>query len=470
MKKILIYNTLKREKEEFKPINLGKLSFYYCGPTVYWTQHIGNLRGSLCADIVHRSFKYLNYDVSMVRNYTDVGHLSSDEDEGEDKMEKSAKKEDLKPEEIADKYIKAYEEDTKKLGILSPKFKPRATENIEEMIDLIQILLVKSYAYSTDLAIYFDISKFEDYTKLSGQKLEKNKMGAGRADTYDKDKRNPADFALWFFRADKHKNAIQYWPSPFFSPLVENGNGFPGWHLECSAMIKKFLGETIDIHMGGIEHVSVHHTNEIAQSEAANGVKLANYWLHNEHLLFNNAKMSKSEGTSYSLGEIESKGFKPLALRYFFLQAHYRSTQNFTFEALKAAQKGLTNIQEKIRKLGVEIGEVNQDLRDKFLKDLLDDFNVPKSLAIISDIFKSDMSDKDKLATLLDFDKVWGLYFSDILEEEGGELSSEVKNILEERDEARRNKDFRKSDDLRLKLEEMGYKVEDSSEATVLKK
>ncbi|MFA5420909.1 MAG: class I tRNA ligase family protein [Patescibacteria group bacterium] len=406
----------------------------------------------------------------MVRNYTDVGHLSSDEDEGEDKMEKSAKKESLKPEDIANKYIKAYEDDVKKLGIVSPKFKPKATENIEEMIDLIQLLIVKAYAYSTDLAIYFDVSKFDNYTKLSGQKLEKNKAGAGRADVGDKGKRNPADFALWFFRAGEHKNAIQYWSSPFFSPLVENGYGFPGWHLECSAMIKKFLGETIDIHMGGIEHVSVHHTNEIAQSEAANGVKLANYWLHNEHLLFNNAKMSKSEGTSYSLAEIESKGFKPLALRYFFLQAHYRSKQNFTFEALKASQKGLTNIYEKIRNLGVEIGEVNQDFKDKFLNDLLDDFNVPKSLAIISEILKSDISDSDKLATLLDFDKVWGLAFSEILEEESGELSDEVKNILEERDNARKNKDFKKSDELRFKLEEMGYKVEDSSEGTILKK
>jgi cysteinyl-tRNA synthetase len=471
MKKILLYNTLSRKKEEFKPLKAGHLSFYYCGPTVYWTQHIGNLRGSVCADLIHRTFKYLNYDVSMTRNYTDVGHLTSDEDSGEDKMEKTAKKENLDPNQIAEKYIKIYEEDTRKINILEPKYKPKATENIEQMIDLIQILMAKGYAYATDLAIYFDISKFENYTSLSRQKLEKNKSGAGSGDFYDINKRNSADFSLWFFRAGEHKNALQYWPSPFFSPLVDNGQGFPGWHLECSAMIKRYLGNTIDIHMGGIEHVSVHHTNEIAQSEAANGVKLATYWLHNEHLLVNNGKMSKSQGTSYSLNEIEEKGFKPLALRYFFLQSHYRSKQNFTFEALKGAQKGLSNIESKILKLGDVVGEVNNDFKEKFLDYLLDDFNLPKSLAIIPEVLKSDISNQDKLATILDFDQVWGLNLEAIFKKQEKEIIDEtIREIIKKRDEARRNKDFIKSDELRDELESLGYKVEDSINGTSVSK
>lgn len=462
MKKISLYNTLSRKKEEFKPLKSGELSFYYCGPTVYGVQHIGNLRGSFCADLVHRTFKYLNYDVSMVRNYTDVGHLVSDEDEGEDKVEKTAKKESISPKEISDKYIKIYENDVSKINILEPKFKPRATEYVSEMIDLVQVLIAKGYAYSSDLAIYFDISKFKDYTNLSRQKIEKNKSGAGRGTVSDRGKKNQQDFALWLFKAGEHKNVLQFWPSPFFSPLVDSGLGFPGWHLECSTMIKSLLGTTIDIHMGGVEHVSVHHTNEIAQSEAANGVKLANYWIHNEHLLANDGKMSKSEGTSYSLSEIERKGFRALALRFFFLQAHYRSKQNFTFEALKAAQKGLSNIENKIIKLGGEIGEINNDFKKSFLKDLLDDFNLPKTLAILSNIFKSDLLNEDKLATILDFDKVWGLDFYKLLDKNNPEkYSDEVGSILQERLAAKAIKDFEESDNLRRKLELLGYEVKD---------
>jgi len=461
--KILIYNTLTRKKEEFKPIKAGNLSFYYCGPTVYWTQHIGNLRGAYCADIVHRVFKYLNYDVSMVRNYTDVGHLTSDEDEGEDKMEKTSLKEKKSPEEIASKFIKIYENDTKKINILEPKYKPRATENIDEMIDIIQLLIAKGYAYVTDLAVYFEVEKFKNYNELSGRKPDKNKTGAGRGNISDPKKKNPRDFALWFFKAGSHKNALQFWPSPFSSPLVESGCGFPGWHLECSAMIKKNLGDTIDIHMGGIEHVSVHHSNEIAQSEAANGVKLANYWIHNEHLLLNDGKMSKSEGTAYSLDDIEDKGFSPIALRYFYLQAHYRSRQNFTFEALKAAQKGLTGIINKIERLGGKIGVANKDFKDKFLDYLLDDFNTPRTLSLIPEVLKSSLKDEDKLATILDFDNIWGLNFLEIIKKEDLvlEYSDEVKEMIIEREKARQEKNFSKSDDLRKKLIDFGYDVND---------
>ncbi len=461
--KVLLYNTLNRKKEEFKPIKAGYLSFYYCGPTVYWIQHIGNLRGAFCADIIHRTFKYLNYDVSMVRNYTDVGHLTSDADEGEDKMERTAKKENASPESVANKFIKIYERDTKKLNILEPKFKPRATENINEMIDMIQLLIAKGYAYATDLAVYFEVDKFKNYSVLSGCKIEKNKIGAGQGDVSDPKKKNYCDFALWFFKAGVHKNALQFWPSPFVSSLVENGYGFPGWHIECSAMIRKMLGDTIDIHMGGIEHVSIHHSNEIAQSESVSGLKLSNYWIHNEHLLVNNGKMSKSQGSAFSLEDIENKGFSSMSLRYFFLQANYRSKQNFTFEALKAAQKGLTIIYNKIKKLGKVIGEINIDFKNKFLDYLLDNFNTPKTLSLISEILKSDLSNEDKLATLLDFDNIWALDFSKIVDNyaNGIFLSEDIKKLLINREEARKNKDFEQADKVRIKIEKLGYKIED---------
>ena len=406
-----LYNTLTRKKEEFKPIKKGEVLFYQCGPTVYWTQHIGNLRAAVLADIIRRTFLYNDYQVKFARNYTDVGHLVSDGDTGEDKMEKGVKREGLSPTEIANKYIKIFEDDNKDLNTLEPDFKPRATEYIKEMQDLVQVLFDKGFAYSTPLAIYLDSSKIKDYTKLSGQNLEENRKGAGVGEIEDQNKKNPTDSALWLFRAGTHKNAIQYWSSLFSSPLVENGNGFPGWHIECSAMSKKLLGDTLDVHMGGIEHIPVHHTNEIAQSESANGIKLANYWLHNEHLMVNGGKMSKSEGTAFSLAEIKEKGFNPLALRYFYLQAHYRSKQNFTWEAMQAAQTGYDRLLAKISALGSIKGNIDNNSKDEFLKAISDDFNTAKALAIIQKVLKSELSNEDKLSTILDFDKVLGLNF-----------------------------------------------------------
>lgn len=404
-----LYNTLTRNKEVFKPIKEGEVLFYQCGPTVYSTQHIGNLRASVLADLIRRTFLYNNYKVKFVKNYTDVGHMVSDGDTGEDKMEKGVKKEGLSPAEIANKYIKIYEDDNKDLNVLEPTHKPKATEYIQEMQDLVQTLLDKGFAYNTPLAIYFDISKVKDYTKLSGQNLKENREGAGTGSVEDPEKKNSADFALWFFRAGVHKNAIQYWPSPFTSPLVENGNGFPGWHIECSAMSKKLLGETLDIHMGGIEHVPVHHTNEIAQSESANGVNLANYWLHNEHLMVNNGKMSKSAGTAFNLAEIKEKGLNPLALRYFFLQAHYRSKQNFTWEAMQSAQNGYDRLIKNISALGDKVGKVDDKFKQEFIEKISNDFNTAQALATTFSVLKSDLTNEDKLATILDFDKVLGL-------------------------------------------------------------
>ncbi len=469
MQKVKLYNTLTRKKEEFKPITPGKVLMYHCGPTVYWTQHIGNMRAMVLADLVVRTFKYLGYDIKLVRNYTDVGHLTDDGDEGEDKMEKTAKKEKATPEQIAEKYIKIFERDIKLLNILEPDVKPRATECVQDIIKMAQTLLDKGYAYSTDLAIYFDVTKAKDYTRLSRQKLEEQIKDAGKAEVSDPQKKHAADFAIWFFKAGKHKHALQYWPSPFHSPLVENGEGFPGWHMECSVMANKFLAKTIDIHMGGVEHIPVHHTNEIAQSESANGVEFVHYWLHNEHLSVNGGKMSKSEGTAYALQEIIDKGFNPLALRYFFLQAHYRSKQNFTWEALQAAEKGLNKLKQAAQKTDTTPGKINEKFREKFVTYISDDFNMPQALSVAFELLKSDLPAADKKATLLDFDRVFGLKLdkNDTRQEK---IPAEVKQLAEQRQQARQSGDWNLADKLRDQINKMGYNIKDDKNNYQLQK
>lgn len=465
-----IKNTLTNQIEEFKPIKKNRATFYQCGPTVYWTQHIGNLRGMACGDLIVRILKFNGYGVTHVRNYTDVGHLTSDTDEGEDKMEKGAKRENKSPAEIADKYIKIFEADTQDLNLLEPTFKPRATKHISEMIEMIKTLMDKGFAYSTELAVYFETSKAKDYTRLSGQKLEENIAGAGIGNVNDPQKRIPTDFVLWFFKAGKHRNALQYWPSPFESPLVENGDGFPGWHIECSAMSKKYLGETIDIHMGGIEHIPVHHTNEIAQSESANGVPFIHYWLHNEHLTVDGKKMAKSEGTAFSLTEIKEKGFSPMALRYFFIQAHYRSQQNFTWEALESAQNGLAHLYNQIRGLGDKIGKINKEFKKQFTETLSADFNVPQGFAIIPELLKSDLKNEDKLATLLEFDKVLGFEFQTTLSEKQEKIPKSILELVKIREEMRQKKDWAEADKIRDEISRLGYSVEDTSYGPYVKK
>ena len=469
---ITLFNTLSREKETLIPIRSRHILFYQCGPTVYWTQHIGNLRASVMADIILRTLQYIGYDVKFVRNYTDVGHLVSDRDAGEDKMEKGVKREGLSPTEIANKYIKIFEADNKDLNNLKPSVKPKATEYIKEMQTLIQTLLDKGFAYITPLAIYFDISRVKDYTKLSRQVLEENREGAGNGEVEDPQKKNSADFVIWFFRAGKHENALQYWSSPFSSPLVKNGNGFPGWHSECSAMSKKLLADTIDIHMGGIEHITVHHTNEIAQSESANGVPLAHYWLHNEHLMVNGGKMSKSEGTTFSLAEIKEKGFNPIALRYFYLQAHYRSKQNFTWEALESSQTGYTRLVENVSSLGNNIGKINPVFKQSFTEVISDDFNLSQGLAITFNLLKSDISNEDKLATILDFDKVLGLNLKQALNNAKVklEIPENIQKLFTERKISREHKDWGKSDQLRDQLLTLGYEIKDTDQGQQINK
>ncbi len=460
MEKLYLYNTLSRKKEEFKPIKDKKVGFYQCGPTVYWTQHIGNMRAMVLADLMVRALDYLGYKVKFVRNYTDVGHLTSDRDEGEDKLEKSARVEKLSPRQIADKYTKIFEQDVKDLNVLEPWKKPAATKHIKEMIKMVQSLLSKGYAYATDLAVYFDTTKAKNYNQLSGQDLEKNISEAGKGEVSDPAKKHPADFALWFFAAGVHKNALQTWPSPFKSTLAKKGEGFPGWHIECSAMSQKYLGDTLDIHMGGIEHIPVHHTNEIAQSEAASGKKFVNYWLHNEHLTVDGGKMAKSEGTSYSLADIKKKGYDPIVLRYLFLQAHYRSKQNFTWKALDAAQISLSGMRGRISgyvKRGKK-GKIDKKFKDKFIEALEDDFNIPKALSVTWDLLKSGLNNDDKFATFLDFDRVLGLGLDKI-----EDIPEEIMKIARKSEEARKNKDYKKSDELRALSASKGYDISNTT-------
>ncbi len=475
-----LFNTLGRKKQEFKPLKDGQVSFYYCGPTVYSQQHIGNLRGAVCADSIRRSLEYLGYSVNFVSNYTDVGHLTSDEDEGEDKIEQGAKKEGLSPADITNKYIKIYEKDTEKLNILPPTTRCRATDYIKPMEEMVATLLKKGFAYQTELAIYFDVSKANNYTQLSGQNLEDLKTGAGTGDVVDPQKKNQNDFVLWFFKTGVHAKALQTWESPWGEACLPARQGFPGWHIECSVMAKKHLGETLDIHMGGIEHIPIHHTNEIAQSESANGVKYVNYWLHNEHLGIDNTKMSKSLGNVVYVNNIEEKGFHPLALRFFFLQAHYRSKQNFTWKAMEAAKNGLTHLDNQRADLGDEVGKISKEFKQKFIEKISDDFNLPQALAIVSEVLKSDLSKADKLATILDFDKVLGLNLKQkrfnlftkttkfITKGYDVEmtLNNKISNLLKERDAARKNKDWAESDRIRDEIESQGYTVKDTPDGT----
>ncbi len=466
MNKLQLFNTLTRKKEEFIPLEEGNVKMYCCGPTVYNFAHIGNLRSYFFEDILKRVLLFNNYKVNHVVNITDVGHLVSDDDEGEDKMEKAAKREHLDPKLIADKYIAQFEADTARLNILAPTVTARATNYIEEMMKMVQELLDKGFAYATPKAIYFDTAKFTKYNDLNGQVMSENIAGAGFGSQGDPEKKQPADFALWFFKTGAHKNALQFWASPFSSPEVENGEGFPGWHIECSSMIRKELGKTIDIHIGGIEHVAVHHTNEIAQSEAANGVKFVNYWMHNEHLTMNDKKISKSDGNFVLLDELIAKGYDPMHLRYLFLQSHYRSKQNFSEEAMNSARTAYEKLAANLVRWSQDAatGKVSAEYSALFKAALEDDFNIPKALAVVWDLSKSQISDAEKLATVLDFDKVLGLGLQIALEKskKKSEVDPKIAELVGQREVARKNKDWATADKLRQQLEtEFGFKVSD---------
>lgn len=477
-----IYNTLGRELQDFRQLDPERVNFYQCGPTVYGTQHIGNLRAMVMADLVYRTLLYFGYEVRFVRNYTDVGHLTDDGDEGEEKMDKSARKTGNSPLEIANASIAQFEHDVTALNTLPANAKPRATDYIAQMISMVEELLAQGFAYSTPKAIYFDTSKAKDYTRLSGQKLDQNQQGAGSGGVSDSAKRNPADFAVWFFKTGVHEHALQTWESPFESPEIANGRGFPGWHLECSAMARAELADTIDIHMGGIEHIPVHHTNEIAQSEAVTGERFANYWIHNEWLMINSEKISKSLGNSVVLADITAENYHPLDLRYFFLGAHYRSRQNFTYEALTASQTARKKLLRELKKYAdrvVNQGSVLEIWRLQFIRAIGDDFNLPKGLSVVWDLLSSDTEPEDKLETILDFDSVLGL---DILRQLEGlntganqtkldsDQKAKIEELIRQRNSAREAGDFAQADALRDKLaKDYGVELRDTNGETTWK-
>ncbi|MEK7533632.1 MAG: cysteine--tRNA ligase [Patescibacteria group bacterium] len=475
-----LYNSLTRTTEEFVPITKGKALFYHCGPTVYWTQHIGNLRGMTMGDLLVRTIRHFGYEVTHVRNYTDVGHLTSDSDTGQDKMEKGAKREGVTPEAIAEKYISIFEDDTRALNLVEPTYKPRPSKLIPEIISMVQTLLDKGYAYITDFAVYFDVSKFPDYTRLSRAKMEKNVGGAGKGDAEDPKKRYFADFALWIFRAGTHENALQTWESPFHSSLVASGRGFPGWHIECSVMAKKYLGDSLDIHMGGVEHIPIHHTNEIAQSEAANGVPFVRYWLHNEHLVVNQEKMAKSQGTGLSISEVKEKGFDPMALRYFYLTAHYRTRQNFSWEALADAARAYGELKKQIARMRSQAEKRNtlsdeklvkvDAFREKFDEAMSNDLNTPQALAVVWELIKSNIPSQDKYDLLLDFDEVLGLQLSEVEETSmDAAIPEEVRILVQKRETLRQAKQFIESDKVREEILLLGYEIKDTSAGTVIR-
>jgi cysteinyl-tRNA synthetase len=456
---LYLYNTLGRKKQEFKPIKPGQVGMYTCGPTVYDYAHLGNLRTYIFEDILKRVLLYNGYQVKHVMNITDVGHLTGDRDMGEDKIEKGAKREGKTAAQIAEFYTKAFLDDIKRLNILEPDIWCKATDHIPEQIKLIKKLEEKGYTYRTSDGIYFDTSKFPNYTKLSGQNLEALQEGA-RVEK-NKEKKNPTDFALWKFSPTGVKRQ-QEWDSPW-------GVGFPGWHIECSAMSIKYLGEQFDIHCGGVDHIDVHHTNEIAQSEAATGREpWVRYWLHGAFLnIAGGKKMAKSEGNFLTLkNALLDNNISPLAFRFAALSVHYRKPMEYSLEGMKNAQKSLNHLYNQVRALGNKIGKVSQEYKEKFKKAINDDLNMPQALAVVQEMLKSDLSKEDKLATVLDFDKVLGLRLDSVVIQKDKDLPAKVKELMGKRQEARLAKNWQESDRLRVEIEKLGYRVEDTSEGS----
>jgi cysteinyl-tRNA synthetase len=469
MNKLYLYNTLTGKKEEFKAIKKGKVGLYTCGPTVYNYAHLGNLRSYLFEDILKRVLFYNGYKVKHVMNITDVGHLTGDRDMGEDKLEIGAKREGKTAWEIAEFYTQAFKNDIKALNILPSDILCKATDHIKEQINLIKILEKKGYTYKTSDGIYFDTAKFKDYTKLSRQNLETLKEGA-RVEKND-EKKNATDFALWKFSTPNPPNPLYQggkiskrqmeWKSPW-------GVGFPGWHIECSAMSLKYLGDHFDIHCGGIDHIGVHHTNEIAQTEAATGKSpWVNYWLHGAFLnIAGGKKMAKSEENFLTLeNALIKKGISLLAFRFAALQTHYRKPMEYSEAAIVNAQSGLEHLYNQIKELRItnyqlRIKDVNENFKKKFLDAVNDDLNMPQALAVAQEVLKSNLSDKEKLVTVLDFDKVLGLDLAKALAK--SELPAEVERLAKARQTARNEKNFNKSDEIRKKIEKLGYIIEDT--------
>jgi len=459
-----LYNTLTKKKQVFKPIKKGRVSQYDCGPTTYFHAHIGNMWRYIVSDLLRRTLEYNGYKVKQAMNITDVGHLTEDDllaaDTGEDKMIVRAKKEKKTPEQIAEFYTKSFFKDTQRLNILRPHVIPKATDHIKEMIKMIKKLEKKGFAYQANKKYFvYDISKFKEYGKLSGKKTDELQTGARLEPVPGK--KNPFDFALWV-TDPKH---LMKWNSPW-------GQGYPGWHIECSAMSKKHLGDTIDIHTGGEDNIFPHHENEIAQSEASNEKPFVNYWVHVRHNLVDGKKMSKSKGTSYLLQDLINKGYDPLSYRYLCLMTHYRSNLNFTWKSLKAADIALSKLRQAIRgfdKGKTKNSEIINKYREKFFKAINDDLNLPKALALTWNLIKDDeISSQEKRELILDFDKVFGLGLDKI---EELKIPQQVKELVEQREEYRKEKDFEKSDKTRKEIEKLGFVIKDTDQGPqILKK
>jgi cysteinyl-tRNA synthetase len=447
---IYFYNSLTRKKEEFKPLKKGRVGLYTCGPTVYDYPHLGNLLSYLVWDVLKRFLLSQGYKVTHVMNITDVGHLTSDADEGEDKLEAAGRRTGKKAWEIADYFLKVFLNNIHSFNILPPTKMMRATETIKEQIEFVKILEAKGYLYKTSDGLYFDTSKIKDYGRLANLSNMEIKEGARVAKNLAK--KHPTDFAVWKFSPAEGQRDME-WESPW-------GLGFPGWHLECSVMSRLVLGDTFDIHTGGIDHLTIHHPNEMAQSEAVTGQQQANYWIHNAFMKIAGSKMSKSAGTFITLEDIKAKGFSPLAYRFLVLQNHYRQPLNFFWESLTAAQTGLLNLVKEIAGYDKPKGGC-QELENKFYEALADDLNTSRGLAILQEVIDSSQPSGAKLKTIFKIDEVLGLDLAN-LREKILDLSGDVKVILEKRAEARQNKDWPESDRLRDKLTKLGIEVKDT--------
>jgi len=450
-----LYNTLSRTKEEFVPINEKEVHIYSCGPTVYNYAHIGNFRAYIFMETLRRVLRYNGYTLKHVMNITDVGHLESDADEGEDKMVKAAKREQKDPFEIAKFYTECFLADMRKLHVDMPEIIAKATDHIPDMIEYVQEILKNGYAYETSKGIYFDISKLDQYPVLSNRKLEEQLAGA-RVEV-DTEKKNPYDFALWIKAPENH---IMKWESPW-------GLSYPGWHLECSAMGRKYLGTTFDIHTGGVDHIPTHHENEIAQSKGANGCIPAKFWMHCEFLLVDGGKMSKSLGNTYTLQQLQEKGIEPLAYKLFCYTSHYRNKLNFTFEGAKAAQVALQRLREAYSKhaKGEEQIETEtiETYKQQFKQAINDDLNIPLAMGIVWEVAKKTEKSKTYAKLLEEFDTVLGLDLKNAANYKKEEtLPEDIQTLLEKRKQAREAKDWALSDTLRDEMKEKGYIVKDT--------